>query len=103
MTEEKRQYDNTKRQQRAILSSALRALEQGEPEEKERVPRRVRNFRKRRAKFPPDMRCPVCKQVTLASKSWVVGAALRVGAQVQCKRCWAARLAQQRESSDATT
>ena len=105
MTEktEKRAYDNTRRQQRAILLSALRSLGKDEEEEQERVPRRVRNFRKRRAKLPADMRCPVCGEVTTASKSWVVGAALRAEQPVQCKSCWSARLAKLKESNDATT
>lgn len=99
MVEEKRAYDNSRRRQRAILTSALRALEQGEPEEREKLPRRLRNVRKRRAKIPSDMRCPKCNELTTASKSWVVGAALKVGEPAQCKRCWAKHLEAQRQTA----
>lgn len=95
----KRAYDNSLRKQRAILRSAVRALESPPPETKERVPRRVRNYRKRAAKLPADRKCPSCGEVTIASKSWVVGAAAKRGLSPQCKRCWAELL--KKEKSDA--
>lgn len=98
--DEKRAYDNSRREQLALLRSAARALDDPPPEERERLPRRVRQYRKRRSKLPDDMRCPMCNEVTTASKSWVVGAAIKRGLKPQCKRCWA-RLIKQEEQSDA--
>lgn len=89
---EKRAYDNTRRRQAAILRAAQRALENPPKEPKEREPRRERNPAKRRAAIPADRRCTTCGDITLASKSWVVGAALRRGLKPCCKACWSAML-----------
>lgn len=89
---EKRAYDNSRRRQAAILRAAARALEEPEKEPEEKLPRRQLGKMKRRAKIPKDLKCPTCSNVTLASKSWVVGAALKRGLQPECKSCWAIRI-----------
>lgn len=67
-----RKYNAKYRRLKALMRDLKRTLELADKPVREGRPRRVRRAENRSGELPRDRKCPVCKELKLKSRQWVV-------------------------------